>query len=291
METRHMRYLVAVADSGSLTQAAEHLGVAQPALTQSLNRLEAELGVRLFERSRRGAALTDAGRAVIDDVRASLALAESATLRAQAIAGGKSGRLHIGFVTHAVYDVLPEALRLLRSEFPGVEVVLSEMSNADQLEALAKGTLDLAMLHTPVPLAGRAREKLVRRERLMAVLPAGHPLGPDGRAGLADLAALGLIWFPERQLPALRAGIVGAIRRAGHTPRIVQEANRSLTVLSCVAAGLGASLLPQSAAVLQHQGVQFAELRDGEGLPHFELSVLWLAGSRPTLAGQLAARL
>lgn len=286
-----MRYLVAVADSGSLTQAAEHLGVAQPALTQSLNRLEAELGVRLFERSRRGAALTDAGRAVIDDVRASLALAESATLRAQAIAGGKSGRLHIGFVTHAVYDVLPEALRLLRSEFPGVEVVLSEMSNADQLEALAKGTLDLAMLHTPVPLAGRAREKLVRRERLMAVLPAGHPLGPDGRAGLADLAALGLIWFPERQLPALRAGIVGAIRRAGHTPRIVQEANRSLTVLSCVAAGLGASLLPQSAAVLQHQGVQFAELRDGEGLPHFELSVLWLAGSRPTLAGQLAARL
>ncbi|XAH24402.1 LysR family transcriptional regulator [Xylophilus sp. GW821-FHT01B05] len=291
METRHMRYLVAVADSGSLTQAAERLGVAQPALTQSLNRLEAELGVRLFERSRRGAALTDAGRAVIDDVRASLALAESATLRAQAIAGGKAGRLHIGFVTHAVYDVLPEALRLLRSEFPGVEVVLSEMSNADQLEALAKGTLDLAMLHTPVPLAGRAREKLVRRERLMAVLPAGYPLGPDGRAGLADLAALGLIWFPERQLPALRAGIVGAIRRAGHTPRIVQEANRSLTVLSCVAAGLGASLLPQSAAVLQRQGVQFAELRDGEGLPHFELSVLWLAGSRPTLAGQLAARL
>lgn len=286
-----MGYLVAVADTGSLTKAADLLGVAQPTLTQSLNKLEAELGGRLFERSRRGAVLTDAGRAIIDDVRASLALAESATMRAKAIAGGKAGRLHIGFVTHAVYEVLPSALRLLRSEFPGVEVVLSEMSNADQLEALDKRRIDLAMLHTPVALGGRVREKLIRRERLVAVLPASCPLGPDGRVGLRELAELGLVWFPERQLPLLRAAIVGAIRRAGYAPQIVQEANRSLTVISCVAAGLGASLLPQSATVLQHRGVQFAEVRDGDALPHFELSVLWLAGSKPTLAAQLAARL
>lgn len=286
-----MGYLVAVADTGSLTKAADLLGVAQPTLTQSLNKLEAELGGRLFERSRRGAVLTDAGRAIIDDVRASLALAESATMRAKAVAGGKAGRLHIGFVTHAVYEVLPSALRLLRSEFPGVEVVLSEMSNADQLEALDKRRIDLAMLHTPVALGGRVREKLIRRERLVAVLPASCPLGPDGRVGLRELAELGLVWFPERQLPLLRAAIVGAIRRAGYAPQIVQEANRSLTVISCVAAGLGASLLPQSATVLQHRGVQFAEVRDGDALPHFELSVLWLAGSKPTLAAQLAARL
>ena len=286
-----MYYLVAVADAGSLTKAADLLGVAQPTLTQGLNKLEAELGVRLFERSRRGAALTDTGRAIIDDVRASLALADSATMRAKAIAGGKAGRLHIGFVTHAVYEVLPSALRLLRTEYPGVDVVLSEMSNADQLEALAKGRIDMAMLHTPVSLAGRAREKLIRRERLVAVVPASFRLGRDGKIGLGELAELGLIWFPERQLPHLRAAIVGAIRRAGYAPHVVQEANRTLTVISCVAAGLGGSLLPQSATVLQHRGVQFAEVRDGDTLPYFELSVLWLAGSKPTLAAQLAARL
>ncbi len=286
-----MRYLIAVADTGSLTKAAELLGVAQPALSQSLARLEADLGVRLFDRSRRGAVLTVAGRAIIDDVRASFALAESATLRARAIAGGKAGRLHIAFVTHAVYEVLPEALRLLRSEFPGVEVVLSEMGNADQLAALDQGTIDLALLHPPVPLGGRVREKIVRHERLVAAIPTGHPVGDDGCIGLADVAQLGLVWFPERQLPAVRAGIVGAIRRAGHEVRVVQEANRTLTVLSCVAAGIGASLLPQSATVLQHGGVRFTGIRDGEGLPHFELSVLWRATSRPTLASQLAARL
>ncbi|WPB55315.1 LysR family transcriptional regulator [Xylophilus sp. GOD-11R] len=291
LDTRPMRYLLAIADAGSLTHAAEALGVAQPALSQAINRLEADLGVRLFDRSRRGATLTEAGRAIIDDVRASLALATSATQRARAIAGGKAGRLHIGFVTHAVYDVLPSALRLLRTEFPGVEVELSEMGNADQLTALEQGAIDLAMLHTPLPLPGRVRTKLVRREKLVAVLPVGHPLGADGRVGLAEIAALGLVWFPERQLPAMRAGIVAALQRAGLDPHFVQEANRTLTVLSCVAAGLGASLLPQSAAVLAHRGVQFADVRDGDGLPHFELGVLWIAANRPTLAEQLADRL
>lgn len=291
IDTRLMRYLLAVVDTGSLTAAAAQLGVAQPALSQALRRLDDELGVKLLERSRRGAALTGAGQAVIDDIRTSLALAESATQRARAIAVGKAGRLHIGFVTHAVYDVLPAALRLLRAEFPGVEVVLSEMSNADQLEALAQGTLDLAMLHTPVALTARTREKLIRRDNLVAVLPADYPLGEDGRVGLADISKLGLVWFPERQLPALRASIIGAIRGAGLELRVVQEANRSLTVLSCVAAGIGASLLPRSAETLHHRGVRFAELRDGERLPYFELSVLWRASGRPTFASQLAAKL
>ncbi|WP_406623733.1 LysR family transcriptional regulator [Acidovorax sp. SDU_ACID1] len=290
-DTRTMRYLLAVADWGSMTAAAEHLGVAQPALSQALRRLEADLGVRLFERSRRGAVLTGAGRAVIDDVRASLALAQSAEQRARAIAGGKTGRLHIGFVTHAVYEALPAALRLLHSEFAGTQVVLSEMSNADLLEALGEGRIDLAMLHTPVDLQGRVRQKLVRRDPLVAVLPADCPADADGRAALADVARLGLVWFPQAQLPALRAGIAQAFSRAGLEMRVVQEANRSLTVLSCVAAGIGASLLPQSATVLRHRGVRFAPLRDGERLPHFELSVLWQASGRPTIASQLADRL
>lgn len=286
-----MRFLLAVADTGSLTGAAAQLGIAQPALTQALNRLDEELGVKLVERSRRGAKLTPAGLAILDDVRASLALAESATQRARAFASGKAGRIRISFVTHAVYHVLPTALRLLRTDFPGVEVVLSEMSNVDQLHAVVDGSVDLALLHTPIAVDGRIREKVIQRERLVAALPIGHPLGPDGRAGLADLAQLGMVWFPEAQLATVRAGIVHAMRRAGHEFRVVQVANRTLTVLSCVAAGIGASLLPHSATVLQHRGVQFVELRDGEGLPHFELGVIWQASGRPTIASQLAARL
>lgn len=286
-----MRCVVAIAEAGSLTKAAERLGLAQPALTQTLNRLEQELGTRLFTRSRRGAALTDAGLAVIDDMRASLAYGDAAAERARAMGAGRAGRLTIGFVTHAVYEVLPNALRRLRAEHPQLDVVLREMSNAEQVAALEGGRIDIALLHPPVSVTARVHELRLGEESLIAALPAAWPLDEDGCVSLADIARHGLVWFPEQQIPALRAQLLGALRRAGHETRVVQDANRTLTVLSCVAAGLGWSLLPRSVRALRHEGVRYAEVRDGAGLPPFELSALWLARSRPTFADAFAAML
>ncbi|RTQ32643.1 LysR family transcriptional regulator [Variovorax gossypii] len=291
MDTRQMRCVIAIAEAGSLTKAAERMGLAQPALTQTLNRLEHELGTRLFTRSRRGATLTDAGLAVIDDLRASLAYGDAATERARAIGAGRAGRLTIGFVTHAVYEVLPNALRRLRAEHPQLDVVLREMSNAEQVAALEGGRIDIALLHPPVSVTARVHELRLGEEPMIAALPAAWPLHEDGCVSLADVARHGLVWFPEQQIPALRAQLLGALRRAGHETRVVQDANRTLTVLACVAAGLGWSLLPRSVRALQHEGVRYAEVRDGAGLPAFELSALWLARSRPTFADAFAAML
>jgi len=291
MDTRQMRCVIAIAEAGSLTKAAERLGLAQPALTQTLNRLEKELGTALFTRTRRGAALTDAGQAVIDDLRASLAYGDAATERARAMGAGRAGRLTIGFVTHAVYEVLPNALRRLRAEHPQLDVVLREMSNAEQVAALEGGRIDIALLHPPVSVTARVHELRLGEEPLIAALPAAWAMDDDGCVSLADVARHGLVWFPEQQIPALRAQLLGALRRAGHETRVVQDANRTLTVLSCVAAGLGWSLLPRSVRALQHEGVRYAEVRDGAGLPAFELSALWLARSRPTFADAFAAML
>ncbi|RSZ30918.1 MULTISPECIES: LysR family transcriptional regulator [unclassified Variovorax] len=291
MDTRQMRCVIAIAEAGSLTKAAERMGLAQPALTQTLNRLEQELGTRLFTRSRRGATLTDAGLAVIDDLRASLAYGDTATERARAMGAGRAGRLTIGFVTHAVYEVLPNALRRLRAEHPQLDVVLREMSNAEQVSALEGGRIDIALLHPPVTVTARVHELRLGEEPLIAALPSSWPLHEDGCVSLADVARHGLVWFPEQQIPALRAQLLGALRRAGHETRVVQDANRTLTVLACVAAGLGWSLLPRSVRALQHEGVRYAEVRDGAGLPAFELSALWLARSRPTFADTFAAML
>jgi DNA-binding transcriptional LysR family regulator len=283
-----MRCVVAVAESGSLTGAAERLGLAQPALTQTLNRLERETGVKLFTRTRRGAVLTEAGLAIIDDLRASLAHGDAASERARAMAAGRAGRLTIGFVTHAIYEVLPHALRRLRAEHPGLDVVLREMSNAEQVNALEGGHIDIALLHPPVSVNAKVNELRLGEEPMVAALPAVHELAVDGCVSLAEIARHGLVWFPEQQLPTMRTELLGAIRRAGHDVRVVQEANRTLTVLACVAAGLGWSLLPRSARALHHQGVRYAEVRDGGGLPHFELAAMWLARSRPTFADAFA---
>lgn len=284
-----MRCVVAIADSGSLTRAAEILGLAQPALTQTVNRLEAEIGTRLFIRSRRGAMLTEAGHAIIDDMRASLAYGEIALARARSIGTGTGGELTIGFVSHALYEVLPRALRGFRALYPEVKFRLREMNNAEQVEALEHGHIDIALLHPPVSVNAKVHELKLGAETMVAAFPSAFELADDGRVSLAELAQHGLVWFPERQVSGLRNEMLSAIRSAGHHVDVTQEANRTLTVLAAVAAGLGWSLLPRSVRALHHDGVRYAEVRDGDCLPSYELAAMWRVRARPGFADAFAA--
>ena len=279
-----MRCVLAIAEAGSLTRAAENLGLAQPALTQTLNRLESEIGIKLFVRSRRGAALTEAGLSILDDLRASLAYSDAATSRARSLAAGQAGKLTIGFVSHAVYQILPRALHRLRARHPQLDITLREMSNAEQVEALEGGRIDVALLHPPVSVNARVHELKLGAEPMIAALPAGYAIAADGCVSLEEIARHGLVWFPEHQIAALRNEMLSAIRSAGHQIAVVQEANRTLTVLACVAAGLGWSLLPSSVAALRHEGVRYAEVRDGALLPAYQLSAMWRVRSRPAFA-------
>jgi DNA-binding transcriptional LysR family regulator len=288
---RALKYFLAVADAGSVTGAAGVLGIAQPALSQAITRMERELGVKLFARTRRGAALTAAGEAMIEDIRLSVSRIEAAEKRARDIGAQRGGRLTIGFASAALFEVLPRAIAAMRAQVPNIELSLREMSNAEQASALESGDIDIGLLHTPVAVRGRMREKLIVRERLQAVVPEGHPVGDDGKLGLEDLARIGLVWFPHGQLPVVRAGILSAFRKFGYEADIVQDANRSLTVLACVAAGCGASLLPQSVKALQFAGVRVCEVREVDALPFFELSAIWPHRSRATLADRFAALL
>ncbi|QXH33692.1 LysR family transcriptional regulator [Pseudomonas muyukensis] len=288
METRHLRYFLAIADSGSITRAAEQLDIAQPALSQALVRMEKELGVKLFERSRRGALLTPAASAIIDDLRASLANIDAATQRARAIGAKRAGRLIIGFVSTALFGTLPRALDRMQARHPGVDMVLREMSNAEQALALQRGEIDIGLLHTPVSIQGNMREQRINQDPLIAVLPSDYPVGEDGKVGLAQLAATGLVWFPEQQLPLIRNAILSTFRRQGHPIEIIQEANRTLTVVAYVAAGRGVSLLPATVQALHFEGTRYSQIRDGADLPHFELSAIWPAQSRASMADHFA---
>lgn len=288
---RVLKYFLAIVDAGSVTGAAAQLGMAQPALSQAITRLEADLGVKLLARTRRGAALTPAGEAIAEDVRVSVSRLDAAEKRARDIGAQRGGRLIIGFASAALFQVMPKAIAALRAAVPNVELTLREMSNAEQASALESGEIDIGLLHTPVAVRGQMREKLIVREKLLAVVQASHPLGADGKLGLADLARIGLVWFPHGQLPVVRAGILSAFRKFGCEANIVQDANRSLTVLACVAAGCGASLLPESVKAIQFEGVRVCEVREENVLPRFELSAIWPHRSRPTLADKFAALL
>jgi DNA-binding transcriptional LysR family regulator len=250
--------------------------------------METELGVKLFSRTRRGADLTAAGLAMVEDVRMSVARIDAASHRAREIGAQRAGRLTVGFASTALFNVLPGAIAALRASVPDVELVLREMSNAEQASALERGEIDIGLLHTPVPVVGKMREKLIAREPLIAVLPEAFPLAAGANVSLRELAPHGLVWFPHVQLPGIRAGILSAFRQAGYAVEIVQDANRSLTVHACVAAGCGVSLLPRSVRALQFSGVKLAEIIDGAALPRFELSAIWPTRARQTLADRFA---
>jgi len=289
METRHLRHFLAVVEHGSVSRAAGWLGIAQPALSQSLARMEKDLGVRLFERSRRGAAPTAAALAMLDEVRAGVARIDAAASLARDVAAGSAGRLTIGLVSSALFEVLPRALRAFRVVAPGVRVLLREMSNAEQADALHNGEIDIGLMHTPVSVGGKMRERLLLRDRLVAAVPAGFPTTDDGQVRLADVAAAGLVLYPQNQLPVLYAGIMDAMRKAGLVVAVAQEANRTLTVLACVAGGCGVALLPSWIRSLDFRGVRFCDVCDGAGLPSFDLSAIWPARSTRTLADRFAA--
>ncbi|WP_251863312.1 LysR family transcriptional regulator [Achromobacter sp. Marseille-Q4962] len=288
METRHLRYFLAVVDHGSVSRASAWLGIAQPALSQALRRMEQDLGVRLFDRSRQGASPTPAALSILEDVRASVARIDAAAQRAREIGRGAAGQLTVGLVSSALFDTLPRALRALRRQAPGVRVILREMSNAEQAEALQTGEIDIGLMHTPVAVGGRMRERQLLRERLVAAVPDEFEAEADGTVTLARIARAGLVMYPQSQLPAFYAGILDALRRAGHEAHVAQEANRTLTVLACVAGGCGVALLPSWIRSLNFSGVRFCEVRDGQDLPSFDLSAIWPARSTPTLADLFA---
>jgi DNA-binding transcriptional LysR family regulator len=284
METRHLRYFVAVADSGSLTRAAEALGIAQPALSQALARMEALLGAKLFTRSRRGAELTVAGHAILDDARFSLARIDAASEHARLIGQGIAGRLTIGFVATASLQLLPEALYAHRKKTPRVKFVLREMTDLDQVAALETGVIDVGMLYTPIEIHARMKQRVIARYRMVAAVNEDFPLGDDGKVSLRDLARGGLVLFGNHEAPTLRAAVLTAIRELGEHAEIVQEASRTMTVLACVAAHCGSALVSSATTRVSFPGVRYAEVREGHLLPTMELSAIWPARSRPALA-------
>jgi DNA-binding transcriptional LysR family regulator len=288
MHIHHLRHFLTIADAGSLTKAAEQLGIAQPALSQSIKKMETELGVRLFVRTQRGATLTTAGQAILDDVRMSVARIDAAEAHARQIGQGLAGTLRIAFVASAAFELVPRALLAHRRMAPNVKYVLREMSNLEQVAALEKGEIDIAVLYTPQGVNGRMRQRLLSRQRLVAVVHEDVPVGADGKVSLRDLAREGVVFFGQDQVPHLRGEILSAMQRMGEEAHVVQEANRTLTVLACVAAKFGISLLSNLTRAIAFPGVRFCEVRERQMLPMLEVSAIWPARSRPTLADDFA---
>jgi DNA-binding transcriptional LysR family regulator len=264
MELRHLRYFVAVAEEGSVTRAAERLGIQQPPLSQQIRALETELQAPLLRRKPRGVELTQAGEALFADAQAILRQVDHAVTAARRTARGEAGRIGLGFTSSASFHpIVPQLIRAYRETHPGVALSLEESGTGELVEALLAERLDAAFVRSPIgPALGIAVHSLLD-EAMVAALPAGHALaaGPVARhLPLAALAAETFILYRRPLGPGLYDAIIAACQRAGYSPTIGQEAPRMLATLSLVAAGLGVTLVPQSMRRLRVHGVAYRPL-------------------------------
>jgi DNA-binding transcriptional LysR family regulator len=273
MELRQLRYFVAVAEELHFRRAAERLYVAQPAVSEQIRKLEAELGVQLFERTNRSVQLTEAGAALLDEGRRVLAQADSAQLAARNARDRAGARLRIGYVPDSLPASVPHALRHLAASSLAVDVAMETGPAIRLIERVRERQLDAVVACLPAPTAGLLFTSLGHQSMVVAIAATGsRPVAPA--VSLAALAPSRLVLMPRAVNPAFHDAVVALCRDADLAPALFEAPEpRVESVLLAVAGGAGAAVLP--AAVADRYaipGVSLVPLEDGDGA--FESAVL-----------------
>lgn len=258
-ELRHLRYFVAVAEELHFGRAAERAGVAQPALSQQVRRLEAAVGTELLVRSTRSVALSPAGAALLPHARRALFEARQGVTAANRAARGEIGHLTVGFIETAAVALVPTAVRRFRRRHPNVSLTLRELSVDDQLAGIRARTLDLGVVRAPVEAVGLSVTELTVDHLLVAV-PASHPIAGSESVPIEDLIGESLVALAREVVPGLHDQLIALFAAQGRPARITQEANSLQAVMGLVAAGLGIAVLPSSLRSLSREGIAFVEL-------------------------------
>lgn len=283
MELRHLKYFMAVAETLNFTRAAEKLHTAQPSLSQQIRDLEGTIGTPLFYRTKRKVELTRAGEIFLEEARLTLAQADRALMLARAAAGEHRHAISIGFVPCAEVRIFPHILPVLRSQFPDLKVILKSLPNSQQLQALLGGSIDVAFMRTPPP-SHQADYETVLSERLIAVLPATHPLAGQKTLDIRQLQDTPFIGTdPDTSDQLVRIVTDYFARHEVDFPPI-QRASNVLFNLTLIGTGVGFGLLPAYVRELGMRNVSCIPLADGG--PQFNLlMVTRKAAQSPSLSG------
>src|ERR1700747_3499378 len=290
MELRHLRYFTAVAENLNFSEASRRIHVAQPAISQTILDLEEELGVRLLVRDRRTVRLTAAGEIFPREALETLRRNEAAVRLTKRASVGEVGRLRIGFYGSAVSAFLPRLMREYHRRFPDVELTLLELTNTQQLEAFDQGELDIGFCR-PLPAERRRKfpEELVYTDYLFLVLPSGplaRNLTRDGTLHIKRLSAERFVLLQRQAAQQLYDEKLAFCRRVGNfSPQVVNEPDRTSTVLLLVESGIGVSLVAGCVRHLVRAGglVVFCRLQPASA--PVELRLSWRRGkpSPPTV--------
>lgn len=244
---RHLRHFVVVANELHFGRAAELLGMAQPPLSQSVQRLERELAVELFDRSRRQVRLTAAGQLLLGEAEELLAGEGRLRNLMRQVREGVSGVLRAGVPPETPAVTLRELLDRLAGRAPGLDVDLHELTSGEQERMLGEGRLDVGLLHHPVTDDGLRLGAAVDVP-LGVLLPRASTLARGREIELAALAGLDLVTAPRATAPGWHDHLLEVCRRHGFTPGRVRPARNPEFLFGLVLAGGGVAVEPAATA-------------------------------------------
>ena len=271
VELRHLRYFAAVAETLHFGRAAERLHLAQPALSQAVRQLEAELGTPLFVRTTRHVDLTPAGEFLRVEVARILGAIDDSVRGVRRIAEGRQGLVRIAFTGTAAHTQLPRIARAVRQHLPDLALEIhADLLTPAQVSGLTEGTLDLGVLRPPT--SGDALTvRTIAREALVLAVAEDHRLATEPVVSMVDLRTEDFVVFAGDS-SAVNSAVLRSCRAAGFTPTVAHRAPGTTVMLPLVAADLGVALVPASVRAAPLAGVVFRDVLDAESL---ELALAW----------------
>jgi LysR family hydrogen peroxide-inducible transcriptional activator len=252
MEMHQLRYMVAVARTGNFSRAAEQCHVSQPSLSQQVQKLEQELGERLFDRMKRATKLTAHGAAFLPRAERILEEVDAAKREASDAHNLMRGTITIGALPTIAPYILPGAMVEFTRKYPGVEIVVQEDTTAQLLKHLAVCEIDFALASEPIH-DPRLEVRELMEEELLLALPPGHRLTRKRTVKASDLERERLIVMKEGH--CLGEQVLRFCDRREVRPQISFRSAQMETVQALVQAGLGLSLIPAMARRANRKGL------------------------------------
>jgi DNA-binding transcriptional LysR family regulator len=254
---RQLSYFVTVAEERHFCRAAARLHISQPPLTQRIRALERDLGVPLFAREGNQIELTEAGRLVLVEAKATLAQVQRVREVALRAGRGEAGNLRVQFVISVPFlRAFREATDAFQRDHPSVVLDLVQTTSWRALEALRQGKTEICLIRrVAASHLNGAQQMVVARDRLTLVLPANHRKAHSEKVALSDLAEERFMGFAIENSVGLQRHIMDLWRRADLVPRICQRAENGPAMLALVAAGSGNAILPSTLSAIPMHNV------------------------------------
>lgn len=283
MELRQLRCFLAAAYHLHFGKAALELGILPAVLGRQIHMLETELRVRLFVRSTRQVALSEAGKILLPKARQLILDSEALTLAVRKVASSNPKLLRIGSIDSAATGLIPNLIGDIHAREPDLEVILIEDKTIRLMPQVLNGTLDLALVRPPDRLDRRLQSQMLLQEHAILALPADHPLARLATVRMLDLANVPMILPNRRVRPHSHDLAVKLFEEAGLPMMVAQEAEEKHTILRMVSAGIGAAIVPRWSATSGEQGVTFRSIALPSKSFTLPLAAIWLADDQSRL--------